>query len=188
MSTLYPDSRAASRAFWPFLADRKRELVLAHDDLGDLVVLVDPHFFDLGRTESFGDELRGVLPPLDDIDLLAPELVDHLAHPGTPRAHAGSLGIDVGIVGDNRDLGPMARLAGDSHDFDGAIGQFGNFELEQPPNQVGMAAADDDLRALGLVSNLEDQRLDPVASLQPLVGYALGAREDRLGVARGRGW
>ena len=95
-------------------------------------LLVDPDFSDLCRAECLGDQLSRVLAPLDNVHLLGAQLIDHLADPRAPGTDAGALGVDVGLVRGDRDLGPVARLAGDRLDLDRPVEQFGNLELEQP--------------------------------------------------------
>ena len=87
-------------------------------------------------------------------------------------------------MGDDGDLGAVAGLTGDVDDLHGPVGQLGYFQLQEPAHQVGVAAGDDDLGALGLVANLDDEGLDPVAPLQTFEGDPLAAGEDRLGVTQ----
>src|SRR5690606_36464536 len=147
-----------------------------------LVLVVDPDFLDLGRAEGLGDELGDILTPLDDVDLLAAQLVDHLADPGAAGADAGTLGVDVGVVGDHGDLGAVTGLAGDGDDLHGAVGQLRHLQLEEAADQVGVAPGHDDLGAFGVVAHLEDQGLDAVAALETLEGDSLAGGQIGLGV------
>ena len=157
-----------------FLADRQRQLMVGHDDLGNHLFVVETYLLHPGRAQRLSDEGRLVFPPLDDIDLLAAQLVDHLAHPRPACTHAGADRIYVGIVRGHCDLGPVPGLAGDRPDLDITVDQFGHFELEQRPDEFRVAARNDDLRALALATDLENVRLHPVAALQALVRDALG--------------
>src|SRR5690554_6324322 len=78
----------------------------------------------------------------------------------------------------------MTGFAGDGDDLDGAVGEFGDLELEQSADKIRMAARDDDLGALGVAAYFDDQSLDPIAPLEPLVGNALRTGHDRLGVTQ----
>ncbi len=158
--------------------------MIGDDDVCGLGRLVDVDLFDLGRSQCLGDELTDVVAPLHDVHLLASQLVHHLTDPGPSRTHAGPLGVDVGIVGDDRDLGPMTGFPSDVDDLDGAVGQLRDLQLEEPPHQVGMAPGDHDLGALGLVPDFEDQCLHTIPPLQALEGDALRPGEDRLGVTQ----
>ena len=68
----------------PFLADGQRQLVVGHDHLGHAGVLVDAHLLDLGRRQRLHHEVGRVVAEGDDVDLLAPQLVDHHAHARRP--------------------------------------------------------------------------------------------------------
>ena len=76
----------------------------------------------------------------------------------------------------------MSRLTSDGFDDDRAVHELRHFQLEHAPNEVRVAATHDDLRPSRLVAHLDDDRLHAIASIEPLVGDALGARHDRLGV------
>ena len=148
--------------------------MVGHDDLGNHLFVVETHLFHPGRAQRLSNEGRLVFPPLDDVDLLAAQLVDHLAYPRPACTHAGADRVYVRIVRGHRDLGPVPRLAGDRPDLDITVDQLGHFELEQRPDELRVAAGNDDLGALALAADLEDVRLYPVAALQALVRDALG--------------
>src|SRR5438045_3046343 len=58
-------------------ADGEAELLVLDHDLHDPLLLVeDRHAADLGRAERVDHEGGGVVVPLDDVDLLAPQLAD----------------------------------------------------------------------------------------------------------------
>jgi hypothetical protein len=54
----------------------------------------------------------------------------------------------------------VAGLASAGLDLDDAIGDLGNLELEQALDEAGVGTADDDLRALGGLADLDDVRLE----------------------------
>ncbi len=157
--------------------------MVGHDDRGDLLLLVETDLLDPRRAQRLGDERLGLLPPLDDVDLLATQFLHHLAYARPAGSHAGTDGVDIHVVGEDRDLGPVTGLAGDGADLDDAVDQLGHLELEERPDELGVAAAHDDLGTLALAAHLEDVGLDPVAALEALVGDALRGRHDRLGIA-----
>src|SRR5439155_1611539 len=102
-------------------------------------------------------ELAQVGHPLDDVDLLAPQLVDDVAHPRPARAHASADRVDVVVVGDDRDLGAVARLAGHLLDLDRARDDLGYLELEQALDETGMRP-----KSLGVSSH--SRSTSPVSS------------------------
>src|SRR4051794_41512881 len=57
----------------------------------------------------------------------------------------------------------MAGLPRDAADLHDAVLDLGHLHLEQPLEQPGMCAADDDLRALHAAANLGDVRLEALA-------------------------
>ena len=61
-------------------ADGERKLALGHDDLDAVGVLVEHDLGHLGRRQRVDDEARRVRVPLDDVDLLALQLVDDRLH------------------------------------------------------------------------------------------------------------
>ena len=65
-------------------ADGERQLLVRNDDLDAVGVLVEHDLGDLGRRQRVDDEARRVGVPLDDVDLLALQLVDDRLH-AAPR-------------------------------------------------------------------------------------------------------
>ena len=121
-----------------------------------------------------------VLGERDDVDLLAAQLVDDHADAGAAGADAGADRVDVGVVGPDGDLGAVPGLAGAGLDLDDAVGDLGDLELEEALDEAGVGAADDDLRALGGLADLDDVGLEPAVGLGALVGHLLGLGQQRL--------
>jgi hypothetical protein len=63
-------------------------------------------------------------------------------------------------VGDDRDLGPVAGLAGDIGDLHQSVGDLRHLELEERLDQLRITPGDDDRRALGRVGDVLDDGLD----------------------------
>ena len=59
---------------------------------------------DLGRAQGGGDELRNILAPADDIDLLAVQLLHDLLHADAAGTDAGANGIDIGVLAPDSQL------------------------------------------------------------------------------------
>ena len=92
-------------------------------------------------------------------------------------------GIDLRVVGMDGDLGAVAGLAGDAADFHGAVGDFADLGLEQAPDEIRVAAGQDDLRARGLVFDRHHVGADPVADVVFLGRHPLPRRHHALELA-----
>ena len=84
---------------------------------------------------------------------------------GPTQAPTGST---PSVCDDHRDLAAEPGLAGDVLDLDESVGDLGHLELEQAAHEVVGAPREDDLRALGRVLHLDDDRLDARAVLVAL--------------------
>ena len=93
------------------------------------------HYFEL-----FCDELSRVGRPLDDVDLLAVELVDDVLDAYPAHANTGADGVDLLLPRGDGDLGTEARLAGDLHDLDRAGEDLRDLLLEETANEPRMGA------------------------------------------------
>ena len=148
-----------------------------------LRLVVDEHLAHTRGRQRLGDEPRRLGVPRDDVDLLAAELGDDHADARASRADARADRVDALGVRLDGDLRPVARLAGDAADLDEPVGDLGHLELEQRPDQLGVAAREDHLRALRAGANLGDDGLDAAALLVALAVDLLGARQQRLDLA-----
>ncbi len=122
----------------PFPADRQRELEVRHGHPGGpggQVDHLDPQR--LGRRERVADELRRVVRPVDDVDLLAVQLAHHRAHPLAHRPDAGALGVHAGHRRADGDLGAVTGLTRDRGDLHGAVGDLRHLQREQLLHQAG---------------------------------------------------
>ena len=162
------------------LADGQGQLVVGHDHRGRPSVLVDQDFLDLGRGKSLHHEVGRILGEGDNVDLLAPQLVDDHPYPGAPGAHTGPHRVDVGVVGDHGNLRPVAGFSGTGLDLDRTVGDLGHLKLEEPLDETWVGTTDHDLGALGRLANLNDVGLEAGIGLRPLEGHLLGLREKRL--------
>src|SRR5512145_383697 len=164
------------------LADGEAELLVLDDDLHDPLFLVGhgDAADDRGR-ERLLDELDRILAPLDDVDLLSPQLADDRLDPGSLHADAGTDRIDVALAGDDCHLGPLPRLTHAAPDLDGAVVDLRDLHLEELHEEGRIGAADDDVGALGGLGDANDRDANPVAGLVGLGAALLLAREQRLG-------
>ena len=96
MSIRQPVSRAARRAFWPSLpmaSESWKSGTITRAERSASETTCDRG--DPGRRQRVGDQLRRVVGPVDDVDLLAVQLRHHVADPLPHRPDAGALGVDA---------------------------------------------------------------------------------------------
>src|ERR1700731_104841 len=149
-----------------------------------MLVLVDDHLGDLGRSECAADQFGLIVGPRHDVDFLAAQLLHHRLHARALHPDAGADRIDVGILGINRDLCAAAGLARTLADFDDALVDFGHLLLEQLAQELVGSAREHDREALFGQIDVEDQRADAIAlaialmrNLLLLGQYGFGAAE-----------
>ncbi len=165
------------------LADGERELVVVDNDADALVLLVDLHVLDVGRAERFLDVAARLGLPADDVDLLAAELADDVLDTRAAHAHARADGVDPVVGRHDGDLGPMARLAREALDHNGALGDLGDLEAEELDDQLFGRARQDDLRAARALAHSNDHSADAAADRVALAVDLLLERQDGFGPA-----
>ena len=109
-------------------------------------ILVEHDLHHLGGLKRVDDERGGIGRPGDDVDLLALQFVDDRLDARAPHADAGADGIDRGIVGDDRDLGARAGIAGDGFHLDDPVVNLRHFLREQLRGELRMRARKENLR------------------------------------------
>ena len=179
-----PVSRAARRAFWPSLpiaseSWKSGTMTRAERAASSTTITSETR----AGLSALPTRVAGLVGPVDDVDLLAVQLVHHVAHPLAHRADARALGVHAGHVGHHRDLGAVTGLAGDAVDLDGAVGDLGDLEGEQLLDQVGVGAREHHLRAAHALADADHQALDPGAVGVVLTGHPLPRRQQRLELA-----
>src|SRR5262249_29650884 len=138
---------------------------------------------DLRRPQRVDDQRLDRLVPPDDVDLLAVQLLGDRLDARAADADAGADAVDAHVGRGDRDLGAVARLAGDALDLDHAVGDLGHLDLEEAAHDVGVGARADDPDAQPDLLHLGDQHLDAVADRVGLAAHRLGARQDPLALA-----
>src|SRR5207253_717645 len=147
---------------------------LCHEIVTDLRLLLR------GGRLGYRHRLRlGPLGPLDDVDLLATELVHDRLHAQTALADARAPCVESGLPSADRDLRPRAGLASDPDDLDLAVKDLRHLELEEPLHERLVRAAHDDLRSAKRPTDLEHHDLARLPREVPFVRSLLGARQDR---------
>src|SRR4051812_41126032 len=168
----------------PLLADGQGQLVVGDDDPHRLGLRVDDTGAgDPRRAQRGGDERRGVLRVVDDVDLLAVQLAHDVAHPLAHRPDAGALRVEPRHLGADGDLRAVPGLAGHGDDLHTAVGDLRDLQREELAHQVGVRARDGDLRAAEGAGDRDDVGLDPGAVAVGLPRHLLGGREHRLDLA-----
>ena len=158
------------------VADGQAQLVIGHGDAAALGLAGQQlDLNDLGRGQRGGDELGDVLAPADDVDLLAVQLLDDLLHAGAAGTDAGANGVNVGVLAPDSQLGAGTGLTGDGLDLDGAVVNFGHFQLKHALDQAGMGAADGHAGAAVGRQHVNDIDLHGVALVEALTGDLLVA-------------
>src|SRR5690606_9715221 len=137
----------------------------------------------LGRGHRVDHELGGIVRPQHDVDALAVELVAHRLHARTAHADAGADRIGAVVVGDDRDLGAVARVAGAGLDLDQALADFRHLELEQLDHELRRGAADEQLRAARFAAHVVQVAADAVARTHDVARDRLVLRDEAFGVA-----
>ena len=129
------------------------------------------------------DEARRIRVPLDDVDLLALQLVDDGLDARAAHADASTDRIDRGILRNDGDLGAAAGVAGDRLDLDDAVVDFRHFLREQLRHELGPGAGEEYLRAARLAADVVDVGADAIAVANVLARDHLVAANDALGTA-----
>src|SRR5215216_2393627 len=166
------------------LADRQGELLIGHHHRRRVRLLVRLDADHARRAKRMRDEAVGVGVPLDHVDALAAELVDHILDADAAQADAGADGVHALFARVDGDLAAEARLASDRLDLDRAAVDLGDLQLEQTLDQIAVRAGDDHLRALDRLVHAHDQHLDALGGAVVLDAHLLAAGQQRLGLAQ----
>ncbi len=154
-----------------------------NNDADALAGLVDLHVLDVRRAERFLDVTARLGVPADDVDLLTAELADHVLDTRAAHADARADGVDPVVGRHDGDLGPMARLAREALDHNGALGDLGDLEAEELDYQLLGRTRQDDLRAARALAHVDDHGTDAAADRVALAVDLLLERQDCLGPA-----
>src|SRR6185437_7821459 len=147
-------------------------------------LLVDDDALHFGRRERIDDELRRILRPEDDVDALAGELVRHRSYARAAHADARALRIEPRIVRFDGDFRADAGITRGRLDLDQALLDLGHLELEQPHDELGRDARENQLRALRGAVDLHHVGTYPIAHAQHFLRNELIARNHAFDAAR----
>ncbi len=124
------------------------------------------------------------LVPANDVDLFAIQLVDDVLDPAAADTDAGAHAVDLVVDRLDRDLGPVAGVAGEGLDLDDPLLDLGDLELEEVPEDVRVSAREDDPDALPDLLHLEDEALHALARVVGLARDLLAPGNDPLALAQ----
>ena len=125
----------------PTAADGQRQLILTDQHNCPAQHLAEDNFFHFGRLKCVGDQDLHIVTEADDVNPLAGQFVDDVLDAVTTNPHASPHTIHPLVGAAYGDFGPVTRFAGDSPYLDDPFGNFGDFLLEEPLNQVRFGAA-----------------------------------------------
>ena len=128
-------------------------------------------------------KVGGIGRPGNDVDLLAAQLLHHRLDAAAAHADAGADRVDAAVLGDHRDLGAAARIAGTGLDLDDAVVDLRHFLLEQLLHEARMGARQEDLRPAQLVPDVVEIGADAILGAEQLARDQVVAAHDRLGPA-----
>ncbi len=165
--------------------DGQRKLILRDQHDGPAQHLAEDHFVHFGRLQGVGDQQLHVLVPTNDIDPFAGQLVDDILDSVAPNTNARAHAINPLIRAIDSDLGAIAGFPGTRLDLDHPVRDFGDFLFEEPLDQAGTSAAQDDLHPRALLAHVAHGGPNPLVVVVGLAGNLFASGEDRLGVAEG---
>src|SRR2546423_7776631 len=162
----------------PFLADRERKLIFIHRNLDALFFRIEHEVFHFRRFERLENELLRVGAPPDNVDFLVVQFADDIFHPRAAHTDTGADRIDLFVRAGDRDLGPVTRFAGDPANLDGSVVNLADFELKEAPDEIRMAAGNDDLRPANSVLDRDHVGAQPIANIVIFNDDALALRHN----------
>ena len=161
--------------------DGEREFVIGDDELHGAVGLIDDHAAHLGGCDRVADEPCRVSLVGHDIDLLAPQLLNHGLDARALHAHASADGIDIGVPRIDGDLGSCAWLSGSVHDANDPLVNLRYLLLEALDEQAEVGSRENDQGTASLAVDVLDIGHDAVARAVGFSWDLLAAGEHRLG-------
>src|SRR5271155_611038 len=165
-------------------ADGHGQVFLVDHDVHRVLLLVDDDARNLGRRQGIDDELGRIVGIENDIAALAGQFVGHRGHARAAHADAGTLRVEPRIVRLDGNLRAHARIARRGPDLDQPLLDLRHLELEQPHQQIGDDAREDQLRPARLRFDLGHVGAHPVTDANVLLRDELIAGNHPLDAAR----
>ncbi len=164
--------------------DGQRQLIVGHHHFDAAIIFVEHNAADGSRLERVDHEGRGVFRPGDDVDLFALQFLHDSLHAAALHADAGANRVNGGIAADHTDLGAATRVTGGGLDLDDVVVDFGHFLREQLLHEVGVRAAEEDLRTAVVALHLCDKRTDALTGTGGFARDLLIAADHAFGTAK----
>src|SRR5690606_617558 len=101
----------------------------------------------LGWGQGVDNELGRIRPPLDDVDLLALQLIHDRLHALAAHTDTGADGIDRAVLGDHGNLGPGARITSHRLDLDDTVVDLRDLHGEQLGHELRPRTRQENLRS-----------------------------------------
>src|SRR5690606_25908248 len=111
--------------------DRHGEIVFVDNDIHGMAVFVDHDGLHVGRRQCADHELRGIVGPKDDVDLLTTQFVTNRLNTGAPHTDAGTDGVDTPVVSHDGDLGTHTGIAGRALELEQTLLDFRHFVFKE---------------------------------------------------------
>src|SRR5476651_143775 len=162
--------------------DGLSQIVCANGDVHCMGILVNDNCRHFSRRHCIDHELRRVIVPQDDVHTLTAQFARHCLDARTAHTNASTLRVDAFVLGADRDLGARTRIAGRSHDFDQAFGNFRHFDTEQLDQHFRRGTRQDQLRAAVLGADFLEQRTQTHADTEGFARDDVFASQQRFSV------
>ena len=108
-------------------ANRLGKILFVHRNVHNFVFLIESNTTNQGGLESFGDELRDVVIPPNNVNTLIIEFAHDIFYSSSAQAYTGAHWINFVIVSINSHFSAVAGLASHRPEFNGAIGNLSHF-------------------------------------------------------------
>ena len=155
------------------LPNGQRKLVFTYQYLNAFSRFIKIESLQFCRRQCVRDEILYVRIPADNIHLFVVQLAHDIFDPLSPQAHASAHRIDLLVARPHRQLGSKTRLAGNPLDFNGAIIDFGHFQLEKLNHKMRVGPGENNLGPMRAVFDGFDITPDAFADLIFLGGHPL---------------
>ena len=163
--------------------DGQRKLALGDNNLDAVGILIKHNLGHLSRRKRIDDEARGILVPLDDVNLLALQFVDHRLHARATHTDAGANWVDRRVSGNHCDLGAGAWVASHRLDLDNPVVDLRHFLRKELRHKLRPRTGKEDLRPARLAAHIVNIGAYAVAVAHIFAGNHLITANDALGTA-----
>src|SRR5262245_29922927 len=180
-----PAGQARSQAhILTLLTNGERQLIIGNNDLHAVLVVIDDNLGDFRRSQGTTHIFGLIGYPMNDINLLTAQLLNHRLNPSSLHPHACPDRIHVGITGDHRHLRPTSALTRRSFDFHDSFVDFRNLLLKKFDEHAGMGARKYNLRPPTRDLHANDVGSDSIPLAVAFPRYLFLFRENGIGASQ----